>query len=220
MILKKISQAVIEGDVEGVKEMANQGLEEGITPQQLLDDGVLAGMEVVGERFKNFDMYIPEVLKSARVMHTVMDILRPKLVSSDGGESSSSKGTVVLGTVEGDMHDIGKNLVSLMLEGAGFKVVDIGIDQSPKSFVEAVEKEKPQIVGMSALLTTTAPKIGETVEALKEAGVRDSVKIMAGGAVIDQAFVDENGVDAYGPSATAAMDIAQQFVNEVKQNAS
>ncbi len=219
MILKKISQAVIDGDVEGVRELAQEGLEDGITPQQLLDEGVLAGMEVVGERFKNYDMYIPEVLKSAKVMHEVMDILRPKLVSSND-TANYAKGTVVLGTVEGDMHDIGKNLVSLMLEGAGFKVVDIGIDQPPKSFVEAVKKEKPQVVGMSALLTTTSPKIAETIEALKEAGLRDTVKIMAGGAVIDKAFCDENGVDAYGPSATAAMEITKNFINEVDQNAS
>ena len=214
MSLKRLADAMIEGDVEKGKDLAKDLLEEGTTPKEILDDGVLAGMEVVGEKFKNFEMYIPEVLGSAQVMHEVMDILRPKLVDS-GGETS--KGTVVLGTVEGDMHDIGKNLVGLMLEGAGFKVVDIGIDQPAKSFVEAVEKENPEIVGMSALLTTTAPKIAEVIEALKQAGLRDSVKTMAGGAVIDQAFCDENGVDAYGPSATAAMEIAQKIVDEVKQ---
>jgi len=214
MSLKRLANAMIEGDVEKGKEVAQDLLEEGTTPKEILDDGVLAGMEVVGERFKNFEMYIPEVLGSAQVMHEVMDILRPKLVSSEG---ETSKGTVVLGTVEGDMHDIGKNLVALMLEGAGFKVVDIGIDQPAQSFVDAVKKENPEVVGMSALLTTTAPKIFEVIEALKDAGLRDSVKTMAGGAVIDQAFCDENGVDAYGPSATAAMEIAQNFVAEVKR---
>jgi len=218
MILKKLSQAMIEGEVEMGKELAQQGIEEGLSPQELLDDGVLAGMEVVGDRFKNYEMYIPEVLNSASVMHEVMNIIKPALVSSEG--DFKMKGTVVLGTVEGDLHDIGKNLVGLMLEGAGFKVVDIGIDQPAKSFVDAVEKEKPEVLGMSALLTTTAPKITEVIESLKEANLRDSVKTMAGGAVIDQAFCDENGVDAYGSSATAAMEITQKFVEEVKNNAS
>ena len=214
MSLQKLADAMIEGEVEKGKELAQELLDQGTAPKEILDDGVLAGMEVVGERFKNFEMYIPEVLCSAQVMHGVMDILRPKLVDSDGG---GSKGTVVLGTVEGDMHDIGKNLVGLMLEGAGFKVVDIGIDQPAKSFVDAVKKENPEVVGMSALLTTTAPKIYEVIEALKEAGLRDQVKTMAGGAVIDQKFCDENEVDAYGPSATSAMEIAQKFVEEVRK---
>ncbi len=218
MILKKLSQAMIEGEVEMGKELAQQGIEEGLSPQELLDDGVLAGMEVVGDRFKNYEMYIPEVLNSASVMHEVMNIIKPALVSSDG--DFKMKGTVVLGTVEGDLHDIGKNLVGLMLEGAGFKVVDIGIDQPAKSFVDAVEKENPEVLGMSALLTTTAPKITEVIESLKEANLKDNVKTMAGGAVIDQAFCDENGVDAYGASATAAMEITQKFVEEVKNNAS
>ncbi len=217
MTLQKIADAMVEGDVETGKEMAQKALDEGHSPNQVLDDGVLAGMEVVGERFKNYEMYIPEVLSSAKVMHEVMEILRPKLVS---GEQASNKGTVVLGTVEGDMHDIGKNLVGLMLEGAGFKVIDIGIDQPAKNFIEAVKKENPEVVGMSALLTTTAPKIKEVLDALEAEGLRDKVKTMAGGAVIDQAFVDENGVDAYGPSATAAMEITQQLVDEVRKNAS
>jgi len=214
MSLKLLANAMIEGEAEKGKELAQDLLEQGFTPKEILDDGVLAGMEVVGERFKNFEMYIPEVLMSAQVMHGVMDIIRPQLVSE---ESETNKGTVVLGTVEADLHDIGKNLVGLMLEGAGFKVVDIGIDQPASSFVEAVKKEKPDIVGMSALLTTTAPKIAEVIEALEEAGLRDNVKTMAGGAVIDQAFCDENGVDAYGPSATAAMEIAQEFVQGAKK---
>jgi len=210
MSLKRLAEAMIEGEVEKGKELAQELLDEGGSPKEILDDGVLAGMEVVGERFKNFEMYIPEVLSSAQVMHEVMDVLRPKLVS----EGDTSKGTIVLGTVEGDLHDIGKNLVGLMLEGAGFRVIDIGIDQPSQNFVKAVEKENPDILGMSALLTTTAPKIGEVIDALKEAGLRDNVKTMAGGAVIDQAFCDENGIDAYGPSATAAMEIAQKFVKQ------
>ncbi len=219
MVKEKIAEALINGDVEKGKELAKQALDEGVSAKEVLDEGVLSGMEVIGERFKNFEVYIPEVLQSAAVMNEVMEVLKPALAEIEEGESST-KGTVVLGTVEGDMHDIGKNLVALMLEGAGFKVVDIGIDQPASKFVEAVEKEKPQVVGMSALLTTTAPKILEVEEALKKANLRDKVKTMAGGAVIDQDFVDKNGVDAYGPSATAAIEITQKLVSEVKNNAS
>ena len=219
MVKEKISEALINGDVETGKKLAQQGLDEGIPAKEILDDGILAGMEVVGERFKNFEVYIPEVLQSASVMNEVMNVLKPGLAA--GGDSdSSSKGVVVLGTVEGDMHDIGKNLVGLMLEGAGFKVVDIGIDQPASKFVEAVEKEKPHVLGMSALLTTTAPRIAEVQEALKKAGLRDKVKTMAGGAVIDQDFVEKNGVDAYGPSATAAIEVTSKLVSEVENNAS
>ncbi len=217
MTLQKLADAMIEGDVETGKSEAQKALDEGYGPNDILDNGVLAGMEVVSERFKNYEMYIPEVLSSAKVMHEVMDIIRPKLVSES---DESSKGTVVLGTVEGDMHDIGKNLVGLMLEGAGFKVIDIGIDQPAQSFVNAVKKEKPEVVGMSALLTTTAPKIKEVLDALEKEGLKDGVKTIAGGAVIDQKFVDENGVDAYGPSATDAIDITQELVKEVRNNAS
>ncbi len=219
MVKEKIAEALINGDVEKGKDLAKQALDEGVSAKEILDEGVLSGMEVIGERFKNFEVYIPEVLQSAAVMNEVMEVLKPALAEVEESESSS-KGTVVLGTVEGDMHDIGKNLVALMLEGAGFKVVDIGIDQPASKFVEAVEKEKPQVVGMSALLTTTAPKIAEVEEALKKANLRDKVKTMAGGAVIDQDFVDKNGVDAYGPSATAAIEITQKLVSEVKNNAS
>ena len=219
MVKERIAEAVINGEVERGKDLAQQGLDQGHSAKELLDDGILAGMEVVGEKFKNFEVYIPEVLQSASVMNEVMNILKPALAQTDEGDMGS-KGVVVLGTVEGDMHDIGKNLVGLMLEGAGFKVVDIGIDQPASKFVEAVEKEKPHVLGMSALLTTTAPRIAEIEEELKKAGLREKVKTMAGGAVIDQDFVDSNGVDAYGPSATAAIEVTNQLVKEVENNAS
>lgn len=217
--MEKISEALINGDVEKGKDLAQQALDEGKPAKEILDDGVLAGMEVIGERFKNFEVYIPEVLQSATVMNEVMEVLKPALAKSGEGDTNS-KGTVVLGTVKGDMHDIGKNLVGLMLEGAGFKVIDIGIDQPASKFVEAVEKEKPQVVGMSALLTTTAPCIVEIEEELKKANLRDKVKTMAGGAVIDQNFVDKHGIDAYGASATAAIELTHKLVSEVKNNAS
>ena len=214
MSLEKLSEALINGEVEQAEKAAQEALDAGTSPQKILDEGVLAGMSVVSERFKNLEMYIPEVLKCAKVMHGVMNILEPVLTAE---KESSSAGTIVLGTVKGDLHDIGKKLVAMMLEGAGFKVVDIGINQPPENFVEAIKNEQPHIVGMSALLTTTAPEIGNTIEAIKEAGLRENVKIIAGGAVIDQNFIDEVGADAYGPSAVAAVDACQKLVDDLQR---
>jgi corrinoid protein of di/trimethylamine methyltransferase len=207
-LLEKIAERLIVGKIDEVKELSQQALDQGTSPRDIIDKGLLAGMEVVGKRFKAGDMFIPEVLLCARCMHGAMDILKPLLSDAD----SAGVGTYVIGTVEGDLHDIGKNLVSMMLQGAGFEVIDLGTNIKPQQFVDAVREHKPTILGLSALLTTTMPKMEETINALKEAGIRDQVKIMAGGAPVTQAFVDEIGADAYGANAASATEKAKELM--------
>jgi 5-methyltetrahydrofolate--homocysteine methyltransferase len=192
-LYEKMATALIAGNEAEVKSLTQQALDGGATARDVLDNGLLAGMDVVGKRFKAGDMYIPEVLLCARTMHAAMDILKPFLSERD----QAGAGTVVIGTVEGDLHDIGKNLVAMMLQGGGFKVIDLDTNIKPQDFVAAVKEHKPNIVGLSALLTTTMPKMEETIEALKEAGIRDQVKIMAGGAPVTQDFIEKIGADAY-----------------------
>ena len=206
----KMSEVLISGGVEEIKKLTQQALDEGNQASDILSQGLLPGMDIVGQRFKACEMFIPEVLRSAKTMRGAMEILRPLLSEKD----AAGAGTVIVGTVEGDLHDIGKNLVGMMLEGAGFKVVDLGTDVKPQDFVEASKEHKPQIVGLSALLTTTMPKMGETVNALKEAGIRDQIKVMAGGAPVTQDFVDEIGADAYGSNATSAIEKAKTLVGK------
>ena len=206
----KMSETLIAGDIEEIKKLTQQALDSGSAAGEILNKGLLPGMDIVGQRFKACEMFIPEVLRSAKTMHASMEILRPLLSDTDAAGS----GTVVIGTVEGDLHDIGKNLVAMMLEGAGFKIVDLGTDVKPQQFLDAAKEHKPKILGMSALLTTTMPKMGETVNALKEAGIRDQIKVMAGGAPVTQDFVDEIGADAYGSNATAAVEKAKSLVGK------
>lgn len=205
---EEMAKALIAGNESEVKRLAQEAMDNGADAKDILDNGLLAGMDVVGKRFKAGDMYIPEVLLCARCMHGTMDLLKPFLSEGDAAGS----GKAVIGTVEGDLHDIGKNLVAMMLQGGGFKVIDLGTNITPQAFVEAVQEHKPDIVGMSALLTTTMPKMEETIEALKEAGIRDQVKIMAGGAPVTQDFVEKIGADAYGANAAAASDKAKQLM--------
>ena len=207
-ILEKLAKELIAGKEAEVKKLTQDAIDEGVSAREVLDNGLLAGMDVVGKRFKAGDMFIPEVLLCARTMHGAMDILRPFL--SEGDQAGA--GTVVIGTVEGDLHDIGKNLVAMMLQGGGFKVIDLGTNIKPQAFVHAIKEHKPKIIGMSALLTTTMPKMEETIEALKEAGVRDQVKIMAGGAPVTQDFIDKIGADAYGANAAAASEKAKELL--------
>jgi 5-methyltetrahydrofolate--homocysteine methyltransferase len=207
-IYEDMAKALIAGKETDVKKLAQNALDKGADAKDILDNGLLAGMDVVGKRFKAGDMYIPEVLLCARCMHGAMEILKPFLSEGDAAGS----GTVVIGTVQGDLHDIGKNLVAMMLQGGGFKVIDLGTNITPQAFVEAVQKYKPNILGMSALLTTTMPMMEATIVALKEAGIRDQVKIMAGGAPVTQDFVEKIGADAYGANAAAASDQAKQLV--------
>ena len=207
-LLEKMAERLIVGKIDEVKELSQQALDQGISPREIIDKGLLAGMEVVGKRFKAGDMFIPEVLLCARCMHGAMDILKPLLSEAD----AAGVGIYLIGTVEGDLHDIGKNLVSMMLQGAGLEVIDLGTNITPQQFVDAVKEHKPTILGLSALLTTTMPKMEETIKALKEAGIRDQVKIMAGGAPVTQAFVDEIGADAYGANAASATEKAKELM--------
>ena len=204
----KMSEVLIAGNTEEIKKVTQDALDSGIQAQEILEKGLLPGMNVVGQRFKAYEMFIPEVIRCANAMHAAMDIIRPLLSEKD----AAGVGTVVIGTVEGDLHDIGKNLVAMMLKGAGFMVVDLGIDVKPRTFVEAVKEHRPDILGMSALLTTTMPKMEEIINALLEAGIRDQIKVMAGGAPVTQDFVDEIGADAYGSNATAAVEKGKAFL--------
>ena len=210
--LDALAQYLIKGKQQQVAEGAQAAVDEGIDPATILDDGLIRGMSVIGVRFKNNEIYVPEVLIAARAMKAGMAILRP-LLAETGVEPI---GTIVIGTVKGDLHDIGKNLVGMMMEGAGIEVIDLGIDQSPEKFVAAVKEHKPQLIGMSALLTTTMPAMGDTVNALIEEGLRDSVKVMVGGAPVTQSFCDEIGADAYGPDAATAVDLGLELIGVQK----
>jgi len=205
----KMAESLIAGKVDDVVNLTKEALGGGSSPQDILELGLLAGMDVVGKRFKANEMFIPEVLRCAKCMHGSMDILRPLLVAS----GVKTAGTFVLGTVKGDLHDIGKNLVAMMCEGAGFEVKDLGKDVEPDAFVEAVKEFEPDVLGMSALLTTTMRTMEHTVKALEEAGVRDKVKIMIGGAPVTQAFSDQIGADGYASNAASAADLAKKFVS-------
>jgi corrinoid protein of di/trimethylamine methyltransferase len=208
-LFEKMTVGLVEGNAETVIKLVNEALDQSMTAKDILDNGLIAGMDVVGQKMKAGEMFIPEVLHSAKVMQEALDLLGPQL--SD--QERRGLGTYIIGTVEGDLHDIGKNLVSMMLGGAGFKVVDLGTNVKPQDFVEAVKEHQPSILGMSALLTTTMPKMKETIEALKEAGIRDQVKIMAGGAPVTQNFIDEIGADAYGSNAAVASDVAKTLIS-------
>ena len=208
-LFEKMAEVLIAGKEAEVKSLTQEALDKGASARDVLDKGLLAGMDVVGQRFKAGDMFIPEVLLCARCMHGAMDILNPLLSEGD----AAGVGTYLIGTVEGDLHDIGKNLVSMMLQGAGFQVVDLGTNITAQQFVDAVKEHQPDILGMSALLTTTMPRMEETIQALKEAGIRDQVKIMAGGAPVTQDFVEKIGGDAYGANAASATEKAKELVS-------
>ena len=206
--LSKLSTAVIEGDLDGIVDMTKAALDAGANAKQILDNGLMPGMDHVGVEFKTGNMFVPEVLRSARAMQAAMELLKP-LLAETGAQMT---GKIVLGTVKGDLHDIGKNLVAMMCEGAGFEVRDLGKDIEPDAFVTAVKEFEPDIVGMSALLTTTMRAMEHTIKALEEAGVRDKVKIMIGGAPVTQAFSDQIGADGYASNAASAADLAKKFV--------
>ncbi len=207
-VYTQLSEAVLDGDIKNIKKLTQSALDGGATAQQVLDLGLLPGMDEVGKLFKSGEMFIPEVLLSAKTMSAAMDVLKPWLVKGEGG----GRGTVVIGTVQGDLHNIGKNLVAMMLEGSGFTVIDLGIDVKPQAFLDAVKEHKPKILGMSALLTTTMTRMGETIRALEEAGVRSEVKVMLGGAPVTEEFVNKVRADAYAANAGTAVDVARALV--------
>ena len=205
--LKALADAVIKGDQKTAVAITTQALDEGMAPGTVLTDGLIAGMNVIGVRFKANEVYIPEVLIAARAMKMAMEVLEPKLVEA----GVKPLGKAMIGTVQGDLHDIGKNLVVMMLKGAGFEVVDIGVDVSPEVFVQKAKDSGVQIVGLSALLTTTMPAMEKTIQAIKNAGL--SVKTMVGGAPVTQDYADKIGADGYSADAASAVDLAKSLLN-------
>ena len=203
-ILTDISENLQEGKAKVVKELVQQAIDEGIPVQQILNDGLLAGMDVVGEKFKNNEVFVPEVLVAARAMNMGAQLLKP-LMQEAGVEA---KGKVCIGTVRGDLHDIGKNLVKMMMEGKGLEVIDLGTDVSPETYVQTAIDQNCQIICCSALLTTTMYTMEEVVKKVGEAGIHDKVKIMVGGAPVTQTFCDQIGADCYTPDAASAADAA------------
>jgi 5-methyltetrahydrofolate--homocysteine methyltransferase len=197
------------GDMDAVEAATRKAIDDGMSPKEILDDGLIAGMDVVGRDFKAGDLFIPEVLLCARVMHAGMEILRPLLAES----GVPAQGKLVIGTVAGDLHDIGKNLVSMMFQGAGFEVIDLGTDVPPEKFVEAVRTENADLVGMSALLTTTMPSMKTTIDALIQAGLRDNVKVLIGGAPVTANYAEDIGADGFAPDAGAAVDAARELLS-------
>ena len=210
-ILEQAAQVIIAGDYARSPDLAQQALDAGQEAHVIMK-AMVDAMDMVGEEWRIGNMFIPEVLLSAKAMHDGMDVLRPHLSAAD----SSLRGTVVIGTVQGDLHDIGKTLVGMMLEGGGFQVYDLGVNVSPSQFVEAVKTYSPDIVGMSALLTTTLPYMRDTIRSLEEAGVRDSVKVLIGGAPVTEEFTDSIGGDGYGPDGATAVIKARELVGEAQ----
>ncbi len=206
--LKQMQEDLYSGNIDEVEKATRQALEEGLPAQEILNQGLIAGMDGVGRDFKCGDLFIPEVLISAKAMHAGLEVLRPSLAES----GASTLGVVVIGTVAGDLHDIGKNLVSMMLQGAGFEIFDLGTDVSPEQFVEAVQAEGADLVGMSALLTTTMPKMKTTIDALAQAGLSDRVSVLVGGAPVTADYAEQIGADAYAGDAVGAVDTARQLV--------
>jgi len=206
--LTQLSENLQKGDMDKVRELTAQALEAGVSPGEILSDGLIAGMNIVGVKFKNNELFLPEVLVIARAMHAGLDVLKPKLAET-GAEPT---GRIVLGTVKGDLHDIGKNLVGMMFQGGGFEVNDLGIDVPIERFIEAAAEEGIQIVALSALLSTTMPKMRETIEALHKAGLTEKVKILVGGAPVSQEYADEIGAHGYAPDAASAVDKARELV--------
>lgn len=207
MDLQEISVQLQAGKAKVVKTLVQQAIDEGIPAQEILEKGLLDGMNIIGEKFKNNEVFVPEVLVAARAMNQGTALLKPLLVA----EGVATSGKVCIGTVQGDLHDIGKNLVKMMMEGKGLEVVDLGTDVSPEAFVKAAVEQNCQIICCSALLTTTMGVMADVVKAAEEAGIRDKVKILIGGAPINQAYCDQIGADAYEPDAASAADRAVAF---------
>lgn len=207
-ILNDIAENLMKGQAPKVKELVQQALSDEIKPATILEDGLIAGMNVIGARFKKNEVYVPEVLIAARAMHAGMDILKPALAAA----GVESKGKVIIGTVKGDLHDIGKNLVCMMLEGAGFEVIDIGIDCDAEKFIQTAQEQNVTLIGMSALLTTTMPSMKGIIEEIERLGFKDKIKTMIGGAPVTQNYADEIGADGYAADAASAVDVAKELL--------
>lgn len=207
-VIQQLAEALQKGDADKVSRLTRRAIEEPVDPKVILDHGLLAGMAVVGEKFKAHEIFLPEVLMAAKAMHAGMDLLKPLLIK----EGIPTLGTIVIGTVQGDMHDIGKNLVGIMLKGAGFEVIDLGKDVAPERFVEAAQEESAQVIGMSALLTTTMPVMKQVIDLAKERGIYGSVKIIIGGAALSAEYARQIGADAYCFDAANAVDCVKGFI--------
>ena len=203
-----IAEGVIGGDFSKVAELIGKAVDEGVKPLDIIKKGLIKGMNVVGARFKAGDMYVPEVMMAARAMKTGMDIVKPLIAESD----MPTVGKVLLGTVAGDLHDIGKNLVGMMMESAGITVIDLGVDVSTDKFIAAVREHRPNILAMSALLTTTMLAMKDVIDSLQEEGIRDSVRVIVGGAPVTNDFADDIGADGWAPDAASAKDLALKLI--------
>ena len=208
--LREIADALMAGKAPKVKELVAKALEEHVPAEKILNEGLITGMGEIGVLFKNNEVYVPEVLIAARAMYAGLDLLKPILAAA----GVEPVGRVAIGTVKGDLHDIGKNLVSMMLEGAGFAIINLGIDVPPEAFVDAVENKGAQIIALSALLTTTMPNMKDTIELLKARGLRDKVKVMIGGAPVTQSYANEIGADGYADDAASAADLAKKLLGK------
>jgi len=206
--LKELQEALFQGNILKVKKITQRALWEKIEPKEILEQGLIKGMAIVGEKFKNNEIFLPEVLLASQAMYGGLELLQPRLIK--GGIKAVGK--VVIGTAKGDLHDIGKNLVAMMLRGGGFEVIDLGIDVSPEKFLVATQEHKPDIVGISALLTTTMIGMADVITALKRADLRGRVKVMIGGAPVTQEFSDEIGAEGYAPDAASAVDKARELL--------
>jgi 5-methyltetrahydrofolate--homocysteine methyltransferase len=206
--LRQISEYLGRGDAQNVGALTRQAVEEKIPPKEILEQGLIGGMNVVGQKYKAHEIFLPQVLLAAKAMYAGMDVLKPLFLK----EGMPSAGKVVIGSVQGDLHDIGKNLVAIMLKGAGFEVIDLGNDVSPERFVQAAKEEKATVIGMSALLTTTMPVMKRTVELLREAGLSGKIKTVIGGAPVSEEFAVKIGADAYGYDSAKAVDIVKELV--------
>lgn len=206
--LEEIKAIVVNGKYKEIEDMAKKTIAEGVDLNKIINDSLIAGMDIVGEKFSKNEIFVPEMLVSARTVKIALEIIKPLLK----GDMAEVRGTILMGTVKGDHHDIGKNLVIMILEGAGFNVIDLGVDMSVDMVTEKVEEIKPDILGLSALLTTTMPEMRNVIEALEHKGLRNGIKVMVGGAPIDAKFSEEIGSDGYGEDATEAVRLARGFV--------
>ena len=204
-LLEELAAEIVKGDADAAKDLTEKALSQDLTAEEILNQGLVSGMNVISEQFKNNEIFIPEVLVAARAMKAGMQIIRPLLAEAN----VESQGKVIIGTVGGDLHDIGKNIVAMLLEGAGFEVIDLGADVAKEKFLEAAERENPDILGISALLTTTMIFMKDMVKALEESGLKEKVKVIIGGAPITQSYADEIGADGYAPDAASAVDMVR-----------
>lgn len=207
-ILNEISERLQQGDGEKVSELTRQAVEQKVPPKRILEEGLIGGMNIIGERYKAHEIFLPQVLLAGKAMYAGMDVLRPLFLK----EGMPAVGKVVIGTVQGDLHDIGKNLVGIMLKGAGFEVIDLGNDVPPEKFVEAATKEDATVIGMSALLTTTMPVMKRTLELLKEKGLSGKIRTIIGGAPVSEEFARQIGADAYGYDSTNAVECVKKLI--------